>query len=206
MAATAPTPAQDRSPGGARLSRVGLRGRLLAAILVVALTTVAVGIIGVQRMSVLSASAERVYAEGTVPLAELKQLQSDWWEHEAWNARASIEGAGPADHAFTSAKAAELAAVLADQGAKVARLSLAPGIKEKFDAYYAAAEQYARLQAGLKTDFANQDVVAAAAKIKKMQALETTAVAQLNASVEAEAELAADTAAAAHRAYVTART
>src|SRR3954468_5420411 len=120
MEAVAQTPATqftDDRRGGSALSRIGLRGRLLGAILVVALTTLAVGVVGVQRMSVLSASAERVYTEGTVPLRELKQLQSTWWEHEAWNARSSITSAGPEDQAKTAALAADLATVLADQGA-----------------------------------------------------------------------------------------
>jgi methyl-accepting chemotaxis protein len=184
----------------------GLRSRLLGAILVVALTTLAVGIVGVQRMSVLSDSAERVYTEGTLPLRELKQLQGDWWEHEAWNARSSIEGAGPEDHAFTSGKTAELGKVLADQGAKVTKLSLAPGVKQNFDAYYTAAQQYAQIQTTLRIDLANGDIAAAGAKIKQMQALEGAAVTALNASVDAEAKVAADTAATAHSAYVTART
>src|SRR4051812_37899453 len=89
-----PVPTPDDVPGGP-LGRVGLRGRLLTAILVVALTTLGVGIIGVQRMGALADSAERVYTQGTVPLQELKQLQSAWWEHEAYSARSSIVSAGP---------------------------------------------------------------------------------------------------------------
>ena len=56
-------------------------------LLLVSLTTLAVGVIGVTRMSVLADSAERVYTDGTVPLRELKQLQNDWWQHEAYSAR-----------------------------------------------------------------------------------------------------------------------
>src|SRR3954453_20406288 len=108
-AAVQTTPA---TPPSSWLARVGLLGRLLTAILLVALPALAVGIVGVQRMSVLSASAERVYSEGTVPLRELKQLQSTWWEDEAWNARSSITSAGPEDQPKTAALAADLATVL----------------------------------------------------------------------------------------------
>ena len=188
------------------LSRVGLRGRLLAAIALVALTTLAVGIVGVQRMSVLADSSERVYTQGTVPLRELKELQNDWWTHEAWNARSSIESAGAADNAKARQLTTAAQMVLEAQGAKAAELPLAAGVKKDFDTYYAAAKQYAQIQTGLQADFAAKNMAAAAAKIKQMQALEVTAVAALNASVDAEATLAADTAAAAHGDYVTART
>src|SRR3954470_14982770 len=146
MEAVAQTPATistDDRRGGSALSRIGLRGRLLGAILVVALTTLAVGIVGVQRMSVLSASAERVYTEGTVPLRELKQLQNDWWQHEAYTARSNILSAGPEANAHDRAKATDAQKVLEAQGAKVAKLPLAPGVKQKFDTYYQIAQQYA---------------------------------------------------------------
>ena len=73
--------------GGARF---GLRSRMLGAILVVALTTVGVGAFGIQRMSVMSDQAQRVYDEGAVPLDGLRQLQVDWWAMSASTARANI--------------------------------------------------------------------------------------------------------------------
>jgi methyl-accepting chemotaxis protein len=188
------------------LGRVGLRGRLLAAILLVAVTTLAVGVIGVTRMSVLADSAESVYTEGTVPLRELKQLQNDWWQHEAYSARSSIVSAGPEVNAGDAAKAAEAQKTLDAQGAKVAASALAPGVKEKFTAYYDSATQYAQIQEALQADFATNNMAAAAAKIGQLQKLEVVAVAQLDDAVQAEATLASQTAAAAHDAYVAART
>jgi methyl-accepting chemotaxis protein len=157
-------------------------------------------------MSVLSASAERVYTDGTVPLRELKHLQNDWWAHEAYTARSNIVSGGPEANAHDRAKATEAQQVLEAQGAKVAELPLAPGVKQKFDTYYQNAQQYASIQTALQADFTRNDMVAAGAKIKQMQAIEVVAVAALNDAVDAEAELAADTAAAAHGDYVTART
>jgi len=200
-----PVPIPDDAPRGP-LGRVGLRGRLLTAILVVALTTLAVGVIGTQRMSVLADSAERVYTEGTVPLRELKQLQSAWWEHEAYSARSSIVSAGPEVNAGDRAKATAAQKVLEEQGAKVSRLSLAPGVADKFAAYYDSATRYAQIQTALQADFAANDMVAAAAKIGQMQKLEGVAVVQLHDAVDAEAQLASRTASDAHDAYVTART
>jgi methyl-accepting chemotaxis protein len=206
MAATAPTPAQDRSPGGARLSRVGLRGRLLGAILVVALTTLAVGIIGVQRMSVLSASAERVYTDGTVPLRELKQLQLDWWTHEAYSARSSITSAGPEVNAADAAKAADAQKQLTAQIGVVAELHLTGAVGEAFANFKKDAEQYDQVQQGLQVNFANNDMAGAVAAIGQLQKIEKDAVAALNAAAAAMEKVAADTASEAHGAYITART
>src|SRR3954467_5182160 len=169
MAATAPTPAQDRSPGGARLWRVALRDRLLGAILVVALTTLAVGIIGVQRMSVLSASAERVYTDGTVPLRELKQLQLDWWTHEAYSARSSITSAGPEVNAADAAKAAKAEEVLATQIEVVAALDLTGAVGDSFATFQEDAKKYADIEQGLQGSFATNDVAAAVAAISQLQ-------------------------------------
>src|SRR4051794_4172026 len=119
MPAVAQTPpttqSADPTAAASPLSRIGLRGRLLGAILLVALTTLAVGIVGVQRMSVLSTSAEHVYTQGTVPLRELKQLQLDWWTHEAYSARSSITSAGPAVNAIDAAKSADAQKTLTAQ-------------------------------------------------------------------------------------------
>src|SRR5436309_12812391 len=79
--------------GGARL---GLRGRLLGAYLLVALITVGVGSFGIQRMSVLSDHAKHVYADGAVPLDGIRTLQADWWQFSAESARSNIPTLPPA--------------------------------------------------------------------------------------------------------------
>src|SRR3954470_19344105 len=93
-------PAPDAERGSrppARLAeQVGLRGRLLVAILLVALTTVAVGSVGISRMSELSTQADEVYTDGAVPLDGLRQLQADWWTLAAHTARAAIVALPPA--------------------------------------------------------------------------------------------------------------
>src|SRR3954470_22907282 len=151
MEAVAQTPATTRTdrPGGSALARVGLRGRLLTAILVVALTTLAVGIVGVQRMSVLSDSAERVYTDGTVPLLELKQLQLDWWTHEAYSARSSITSAGPEVNAGDAAKAAGAQKELTAQIDVVAGLHLTGAVGKNFATFQKDAGQYDQVQQGL---------------------------------------------------------
>jgi methyl-accepting chemotaxis protein len=206
MAAVAQTPTSPEHSAGGPLSRVGLRGRLLGAILVVALTTLAVGIVGVQRMSVLSASAEHVYSEGTVPLRELKQLQLDWWTHEAYSARSSITSAGPEVNAADAAKAAEAQKVLTAQIEVVAGLHLTGAVGTSFATFQKDAVQYDQVQQGLQVAFGNNDVAGAVAAIGKLQALEKDAVAALNAAADAMEKVAAQTASEAHGAYVTART
>src|SRR3954453_1272922 len=161
----ASTPTDARPAGGSPFARVGLRGRLLGAILVVALTTLAVGIIGVQRMSVLSASAERVYTDGTVPLRELKQLQLDWWTHEAYSARSSITSAGPEVNAADAAKAADAQKQLTAQIGVVAELHLTGAGGEAFATFKKDAEQYDQVQQGLQVNFATHDMAGAVAAI-----------------------------------------
>src|SRR4051812_488950 len=209
MAAVDQTTPSNPSAGrsaGSPLSRVGLRGRLLAAILLVALTTLAVGIVGVQRMSVLSASAERVYTDGTLPLQELKQLQVDWWTHEAYSARSQIVSAGPEVNAGDAAKAANAEKELAAQIEVVAGLHLTGAVGKNFATFQKDAEQYRKVEQGLQTAFGNHDLGGAVAAISQLQALEKDAVAAINAAATAMEKVAAETASEANSAYVTART
>ncbi|NEK58982.1 methyl-accepting chemotaxis protein [Geodermatophilus sabuli] len=201
---THPSPADGGSPGV--LARVGLRGRLLGAILVVALTTLTVGLIGVDRMGVLSDSAERVYAEGTVPLEELKELQVGWWTHEAFSARSLIVSAGPEVNAIDRGFAADAQEALDAQGAVVAGQPLADGVAEHYSAYQDAAAAYVGLQLELQGHLAVGDVAAAAATIGELKQFEGQAVEALNAAVATQAEVASSTAVAAQDAYATART
>src|SRR3954467_8121593 len=165
----ASTPTDARPAGGSPFARVALRGRLLGAILVVALTTLAVGVVGVQRMSILSASAERVYTEGTVPLGELKELQLDWWTHEAYSARSSITSAGPEVNAGDAAKAAKAEEVLTAQIEVVAALDLTGAVGDSFATFQEDAKKYADIEQGLQGSFATNDVAAAVAAISQLQ-------------------------------------
>ncbi|MGY1625313.1 methyl-accepting chemotaxis protein [Geodermatophilus sp. SYSU D00965] len=202
--AQVPPPSDDRRPG--LLSRVGLRGRLFAALLLVAATTLAVGAIGVQRMGVLSDSAERVYREGTVPLEALEELQVAWWTHEAFSARSLIVSAGPEVNAQDAASAAKAQEALEAQGDVVAQQPLAPGVAEEFAAYQEAAGEYFRLQVELQGQLAAHDMQAAAATIGRLKGFEATAVEAFGAATEAQEAVASSTAAAAQDAYTSART
>src|SRR4029453_8487968 len=80
----------ERLPERRRGNR-SLRVRMIGAVLAASVTTVGVGVFGVNRMSELSAKADVVYAEGTVPVDTLRKLQVDWWELQTHIARANIE-------------------------------------------------------------------------------------------------------------------
>jgi methyl-accepting chemotaxis protein len=133
--------------GGTRrgLSGVGLRTRLLGAILVAALITVAVGAFGIQRMSVLSDQAKHVYDEGTVPVDALRELQVDWWEFSANTARANVATLPPASRASSQQKAGETAERLSANTATAAELPMAAGTRAAFTEFAEAKDQYLAL-------------------------------------------------------------
>src|SRR3712207_1133287 len=96
----------DPLPGLRGVSRLGLRSRLLGAILVVVLATCAVGLVGINRMSALSGKANQVYTDGAIPLDGLRTLQAQWWEYSSHFARTNI----PSLPATTLASERELVA------------------------------------------------------------------------------------------------
>ncbi|HEU5472537.1 MAG TPA: methyl-accepting chemotaxis protein [Actinophytocola sp.] len=69
------------------LRRWGVRTRLVAAILLVAGVTLAVGLTGLQRMSLLSDKAQDIYHNGSIPLDTMRSLQKALWEYQAHTAR-----------------------------------------------------------------------------------------------------------------------
>ncbi|RBY74966.1 methyl-accepting chemotaxis protein [Blastococcus sp. TF02-09] len=127
------------APGG---SRFGLRSRMLGAILVVALTTVGVGAFGVQRMSVLSDQAQRVYDDGAVPLDGLRQLQVDWWAMSASTARANIAALPEESRVKYRERATELQQQMAEQRVAVAAMPLADATRAEFDRFETAVDTY----------------------------------------------------------------
>ncbi|MGY1719921.1 methyl-accepting chemotaxis protein [Blastococcus sp. SYSU DS0552] len=116
------TARDDQQPRG--LSRIGLRGRLLGSILVVAVTTLGVGAFGIQRMSVLSDQAQRVYEDGAIPLDGLRELQADWWQLSANIARANVPTLPPESRARAQQQTTEMTEVLAQHVAEVGEMPL----------------------------------------------------------------------------------
>jgi methyl-accepting chemotaxis protein len=197
-------PTAAARPSGAR-SGPGLRWRLLGAILVVALTTVGVGVFGIVRMAALRDRAADVYAQGTVPLDRLHVLESDWWQLQAFTARANIEALPPQARALAQQYAGTAAQTLAADTASVGELALPAASRAAYGTFAQSTTQYLQLL---------QQLVASATAgpavqlpiIDKMNALETTIVASMQTATKAAAGNATATAAQADEAYRSART
>jgi len=91
------------------MGKMNVRTRLLAAFLAVSVVSVAIGALGIVRLAELSASADEVYAAGTVPLDAVRTVEADYWEAQAQQARTAIPSLDPSQLAITAA-ARELAA------------------------------------------------------------------------------------------------
>src|SRR3954471_12159868 len=105
------------APEAARSGGTGLRARLLGAILVVALATIAVGVVGINRMAALSEKADQVYTEGAQPLDGLRQLQADWWQLSTYTARAAIAALPPEQIQSAQQSAAAMGQTLTEETA-----------------------------------------------------------------------------------------
>jgi methyl-accepting chemotaxis protein len=132
----------DAAPRFAVFARVGLQWRLLLAILLVALTTLAVGVIGASRMTVLSDQAEQVFEEGTVPLDKIRQLQSAWWEYQAASARSSIANLDPETVAEFRARADEVQGTIEELTATVSAEPLGADARASFERFEPAVAAY----------------------------------------------------------------
>jgi methyl-accepting chemotaxis protein len=115
---------------------------MLGAILVVALTTVAVGAFGIDRMSELSTKAEQVYERGAVPLDGLRRLEADWWQLSANVARSNVTLLPPDTIAKSKEAAAEYMQVLADRTTSVSAMPLPAEARGAFTDFETAVATY----------------------------------------------------------------
>ncbi|NYJ05741.1 methyl-accepting chemotaxis protein [Petropleomorpha daqingensis] len=190
--------------GGKSGNGFGLRTRMLGAILVVALATIVVGVVGINRMSALSDEASRVYDEGAKPLDGLRQLQSDWWELSAYTARAAITALPPASIQSAQQSAAQMVQTLSDQTAVVAKMQLSPEAEQAFAEFGQAVQTY--LQALAKVQQPNQPMAVIGPLLQTMDEQEAIIAKSLVTATEAAAAQATAVAADARDAYTSART
>src|SRR4051794_10269 len=156
----------DPRPAGGRRGNRSLRGRMIGAVLVASVTTVAVGAFGINRMSELSAKADLVYAEGAVPVDALRKLQVDWWQLQTHIARANIE-ALPADSRASSQEKANAAGkTLAADVAAAADLPLSADAEAAFQQFAGSTQQYLTLVAQIQQIIADARAKGAAAAAK----------------------------------------
>jgi methyl-accepting chemotaxis protein len=202
---TAPGPDNRSTIAG----RVGLRGRLLLAIALVALTTLAVGGVGIARMSSLSQRAEEVYTHGAQPLDGLRQLQVDWWEFGANTARANIPTLPASSIAEAQQNAAALAQALTEQTAVVATMPLSPDAEAAFKDFGSNVQTYLGLLNQLLASVKTPGPAAAAQTqtlAQQMNTIEGTLNSSLITATDAASSAAEETVQEAQQAYSTART
>ena len=193
------------APARVRLGQGGLRGRLLAAILVVALATVAVSVVGAWRMSELATSAQRVYTEGTRPLEELQRLQVLWYSWQTYDGRSMIVSAGAESNAQDAQRAENMLAELHDQIAVADHEALAPAARSQFTTFSAALDEYPRVNGAVMDAFTTGDGAQVQDAVDTYYELEATAVDSLAAAVQIESKAAEQTATDSHQTYVAAR-
>ena len=180
-------PRPDTAPRGNR----SLRVRMIGAVLVAGVTTVGVGIFGVDRMSELSAKADGVYAEGTVPVDALRKLQVDWWELQTHIARANIEALPPESRASSQDKATTAGQTLAADVEAAADLPLSPDARASFEQFAGATQQYLTLVAQIQQIVSDAQAKAAAAAAQAASAPPLPAAAQRAAAEQRAAAQAA---------------
>jgi len=201
MDVAAPEPGSR--PLTSTVGRVGLRGRLLAAILLVALTTVAVGSVGISRMSALSTQADEVYSDGAVPLDALRQLQVDWWTLSAHGARAAITVLPPATVAQEQKAAAAATEKLTDDQAAVAEMPLSAEAAAAFARFSESVTTYLTALAQVQ---AVADPAKAPELLRAMDDAEATIESSIVAATDAAAVSAQTSVQEARDAYSSART
>jgi methyl-accepting chemotaxis protein len=181
-----------------------LHTRLLGAILVVALTTLGVGLFGIQRMSVLADKADQVWSEGATPLDGLRRLQVDWWALSAHTARANIPTLPPATVQEAREQAAAAGESMAGHAETVAALPLDDDARARFEEYRAASDTYLTALAQLQATPPGSP--AALPLLQTLDQNETVIEESLEAATVSAAATAERTVAEAGDAYGAART
>ena len=146
-----------------RRANRSLRVRMIGAVLIAGVATVAVGSFGINRMSALSAAADVVHTEGTVPVDALRKLQVDWWELQTHIARANIEALPAASRASSQEKATATGQTLAADVEAAADLALSPDAKAAFGEFAGSTQQYLALVAQIQQIVTDAQTKAAAA-------------------------------------------
>ena len=187
----------------ARLGEVGLRTRLLAAFLAVAVITVGLGAFGVQRMSTLRDQAREVYSDGAVPLDGLRGLQADWWELSTYTARAAIAALPPASIAQAQQDAGSMAQKLTADQATVADMTLPADARAAFEQFSQAVSTYLGALQQLQSGSAGADTPAL---LKTMDDNETVIASSIATATDAAVAAAQATVQESEDAYSSART
>jgi methyl-accepting chemotaxis protein len=206
----ASTAIENRGHGGAgdpaQGQGWGLRSRVLGAVLVVAVTTLGVGVFGISRMSTLDQKASEVYSEGAEPLDGLRQLQVDWWELAANTARASIPSLPPDSIARATQNRATVAEKLSADIALVAEMPLSADAQSAFENFGAGVDTYLATLAELQSGLATAPAARLGELIQTLNETEEVIEESVTAATAAAAAEAVRVTEEAHDAYTSART
>jgi methyl-accepting chemotaxis protein len=195
--------------GDAESDEIGgwaLRSRVLGAVLVVALTTLGVGVFGITRMAALDDKAAAVYSQGAEPLDGLRRLQAEWWEFTAHSARAAIPSPQPQATAQSLQFAADTSELLAEDTAAVAEMELPADATAAFAQFQGAVQDYLGDLDQLRQIAPTGDPAAMGALLQQMNETEATIASALDTATEAAAAHAVQLTGEAHDAYTSART
>jgi methyl-accepting chemotaxis protein len=197
---------QPATPARGGKNGFGLRTRMLGAIIVVALATIVVGVVGINRMSALSDKADQVYTDGAAPLDGLRKLETDWWQMSAYTARAAIPGLPPESIAQAQKDAASKVQALTTDGAAVAKMPLGPDAKKAFESFQGAVKTYLGALSQLQGLGLTADPATVGALLQTMNEQEVVIGTSLADATTAARAQATAVAADARDAYTSART
>jgi len=199
-------PQQGSGPLAGMVGRIGLRGRLLTAVLVVALTTVGVGAFGISRMSALSEQANEVFTDGEIPVDGFRQVESLWWQYSTWQARGGMAGMPPAVLAAANENAQDLVPKFKAQLELVGTMPLSADAKAAQEQLGTTSEEYLTALAQLIQAQTQGDLATAGALVQQLDAAQVTIDEALAAGTSATQATAEQAAQEATDAYTSART
>ncbi len=184
----------------------GLRSRVLGAILVVAVTTVAAGGVGVARMATMAEQAQDVFDSGTRPLDALHTMQATFLDFQVGQARTAIPTLPPEVIARAAASTADAQASLESQVADFDDAVLGAEAREAYGTFVSQVQAYFATNAELDALVAAGDFASVNQLIPRLTASETASDAAIADAVTLAADAAQATATRAADTYGTART
>jgi methyl-accepting chemotaxis protein len=187
------------------MGRINVRTRLLAAFMVVSAMTIAVGALSINRLADLSASADEVYAAGTVPLNSVRSVESTYWEVQAWQSRSGLPILTPAQVVETTAARDAAAARLAKGITATLKTPLSGDARAKFLEFQDLSAQFAAKSAEIDKAMAAGDGAKIQGVIGELQKIEPQLQAVLAKAATLQEAAAHDVAVKARAAYENAR-
>ena len=161
MSSTAPTVRTARRG----LRDVGISQRLIAAFVLVSLSTVLVGLVGLRQLGSLQDGAQSIYDRGTVPVALVESLSGTWFRSTTKDAAANSPLVSKQQAAGYLALSATLKAKFAADLAAAQKMDLTPGTLVALKELSTLATQYVTVNAEIGQALTAKDQVKMSAAI-----------------------------------------